>query len=66
LDIIAGDAPGGGAELAEKLGTVETDGGKVVGRIGNWFRQRYGFSPDCAVFPGTGDNPATFLSLVRE
>lgn len=66
LDIIAGDAPGEGAELAKKLGTVETDGGKVVGRIGNWFRQRYGFSPDCAVFPGTGDNPATFLSLVRE
>ncbi|WVQ74680.1 hypothetical protein IAR50_004284 [Cryptococcus sp. DSM 104548] len=61
------EAIGGGAEgadeLARKLGTVETDGGRIVGHIGKWFVERYGFSPDCAVFPGTGDNPATFLSL---
>jgi xylulokinase len=62
LEIIGKDGP----ELARKLGKVETDGGKVVGRIGDWFRQRYGFSRECAVFPGTGDNPATFLSLVCE
>lgn len=61
LEIIA---PGEGDELARKLGTVETDGGRVVGNIGKWFVERYGFSPDCAVVPGTGDNPATFLSLV--
>ncbi|KAK8844529.1 hypothetical protein IAR55_006375 [Kwoniella newhampshirensis] len=60
LDAIAGDdAP----ELARKLGTVETDGGRVVGHIGKWFVERYGFDPECCVFPGTGDNPATFLSL---
>lgn len=61
LEIIA---PGAAKELARKLGTVETDGGRVVGRIGKWFVQRYGFDPECAVVPGTGDNPATFLSLV--
>ncbi|ODO04532.1 hypothetical protein I350_05136 [Cryptococcus amylolentus CBS 6273] len=62
LEVIGGGAEGAD-ELARKLGTVETDGGRVVGHIGKWFVERYGFSPDCAVFPGTGDNPATFLSL---
>ncbi|TXT08657.1 hypothetical protein VHUM_02785 [Vanrija humicola] len=52
------------AALRSKLGLVETDGGRVVGHIGKWFTQRYGFSPECVVLPGTGDNPATFLSLV--
>lgn len=62
LSAVAGDKEGA-AELEKKLGTVETDGGRVVGKIGKWFVQRYGFDPECAVFPGTGDNPATFLSL---
>ncbi|GMK57827.1 hypothetical protein CspeluHIS016_0406610 [Cutaneotrichosporon spelunceum] len=60
LDVIA---PGEGAELARKLGRVETDGGRVVGNIGRWFVQRYGFDPECVVVPGTGDNPATFLAF---
>jgi xylulokinase len=64
LEAIAGEA--GAEELNRKLGQVETDGGRVVGQIGDWYVQRYGFSPDCCVFPGTGDNPATFLSLTRE
>ena len=53
-------------ELERKLGEVERDGGKVVGHVGKWFVDRYGFDPECCVFPGTGDNPATFLSLTRE
>ncbi|WRT70954.1 uncharacterized protein IL334_007953 [Kwoniella shivajii] len=52
-------------ELARKLGNVETDGGRVVGNIGRWYVERYGFDPECLVFPGTGDNPATFLSLTH-
>lgn len=63
LNAIAGKD--GAEELRRKLGVVETDGGKVVGKIGKWFVERYGFSPVCCVFPGTGDNPATFLSLTR-
>lgn len=63
LAVVAGSAEGV-ADLEAKLGTVETDGGRVVGHVGTWFQQRYGFHPDCLVFPGTGDNPATFLSLV--
>lgn len=68
LEVIAGDQAGGGGaeELERKLGKVESDGGRVVGNIGQWFVKRYGFHPDCCVFPGTGDNPATFLSLTRE
>jgi xylulokinase len=66
LAAVAGDQGAGASELARKLGTVETDGGRRVGAIGTWFVKRYGFDPDCAVFPGTGDNPATFLSLTCE
>jgi len=53
----------GRGELERKLGKVETDAGRVVGKIGSWFVDKYGFDPGCLVFPGTGDNPATFLSL---
>ena len=63
LDVVAGQQQGGAEELKRKLGKVETDGGKVVGMIGRWYVERYGFHPECCVFPGTGDNPATFLSL---
>lgn len=63
LEIIAGAGKDAGDELAEKLGKVESDGGRVVGQVGKWYVSRYGFSPDCIVCPGTGDNPATFLSF---
>jgi xylulokinase len=63
LKAIAGDAS---SDLAKMLGEVERDGGKPVGTIGNWFVERWGFSKECLVFSGTGDNPATFLSLTRK
>ncbi len=56
----------GVAELERKFGVVESDDGRLVGKVGKWFVERYGFNPECYVFPGTGDNPATFLSLTRE
>lgn len=64
LSAIAGED--GAKELSRKLGRVETDGGREVGKVGKWFVERYGFNPECSVFPGTGDNPATLLSLVCE
>ena len=66
-DHAALEAIAGGSEpaavLEAKLGHVESDGGRVVGRIGRWFVERYGFSSECIVCPGTGDNPATFLAF---
>ena len=64
LEVVAGKS--GMRELERKLGVVETDAGRVVGKVGRWFVERYGFDPNCCVFPGTGDNPATFLSLTCE
>ena len=54
---------GGAAELERKLGVIYRDAGAPVGTIGSWWQQRYGFSAECQVFPGTGDNPATFLAF---
>ncbi|CBQ72155.1 probable XKS1-xylulokinase [Sporisorium reilianum SRZ2] len=54
---------GGAVELEKKLGVIYRDAGAPVGTIGKWWMQRYGFSADCQVFPGTGDNPATFLAF---
>ncbi|GAA6033055.1 hypothetical protein JCM8097_000121 [Rhodosporidiobolus ruineniae] len=50
-------------ELARKLGPVEKDGGRVAGKIGRWFVERYGMSEDCLVNHCTGDNNATILSF---
>nr|CDI52793.1 probable XKS1-xylulokinase [Melanopsichium pennsylvanicum 4] len=54
---------GGATELERKLGRIYRDTGMPVGSIGNWWVDRYGFSKTCKVFPGTGDNPATFLAF---
>jgi xylulokinase len=60
LKAIAGDEAD---KLGDMLGEVERDGGRPVGKIGKWFTGRFGFSDECLVYSGTGDNPATFLSL---
>lgn len=54
---------GGAVELERKLGSIYRDAGTPVAKIGSWWTKKYGFSPDCHVFPGTGDNPATFLAF---
>jgi xylulokinase len=65
LALTAGeDAPGPATDdLRAKLGAVATDASVPVGRVAPYFVARYGFSPGCAVFPFTGDNPATMLAL---
>ncbi len=42
---------GGAMELERKLGKIYRDAGSPVGKIGKWWVQRYGFSPECQVFP---------------
>ncbi|EPY49860.1 xylulose kinase [Schizosaccharomyces cryophilus OY26] len=61
LDDVAG--PFQGSDLAIKLGSVEMNGAKQLGRIGSYFSEKYGFSSHCQIIPITGDNPATLLSL---
>lgn len=63
LELVAGGDAAAADELARKLGAVESDGGRIVGRIGRWWQEKLNFSPDCLVCPATGDNPATLLSL---
>lgn len=64
LQLIAGGPESAGKDLEAKLGKVETDPGKIVGKIGTYWQERLGFSPDCVVCPATGDNPATLMSFV--
>ncbi|KAI0792194.1 D-xylulose kinase [Abortiporus biennis] len=53
----------GGPELRAKLGPEPVPGGTVLGKISPWWVERYGFNPDCAIAPFTGDNPATVVAL---
>ncbi|MCO5594698.1 hypothetical protein L7F22_048731 [Adiantum nelumboides] len=60
LSIISAGQP---AELESKMGSVELDAARVVGKISRWLQLRYGFDKSCIVCSATGDNPATFLSF---
>ncbi|KAI9281146.1 hypothetical protein BY458DRAFT_450671 [Sporodiniella umbellata] len=53
----------GGVDLQKKLGSEPVEGGHTLGNIGNYFVERYGFSPDCSIMPFTGDNSATLASM---
>jgi xylulokinase len=35
----------------------------IVGAIDPWFCQRFGFSADCRILPGTGDNPSSLVGM---
>ena len=61
LELCAGSF--GAEDLMRKLGPVPEDGGMHLGMIDRYYIERYGFSPDCAVIPSTGDNPATIVAL---
>lgn len=63
LELVAGSTGEAAQQLYQKLGAVESDGGRIVGRVGKWWQERLGFSDDCLVCPATGDNPATLMSF---
>ncbi|CAN6674598.1 xylulose kinase [Trichomonascus vanleenenianus] len=50
-------------EIAAKLGDVEFDGKKSVGKISDYFVTKYGVASECQIVVFTGDNPGTILSL---
>lgn len=52
-----------GAEVENKLGSVETKGGEFAGLISSYFTKKYGVSHECQVNFCTGDNPGTILAL---
>lgn len=52
--------------LKEKLGPVDPIHYKADGQVSSYFVEKYGFSPDAKVYPFTGDNLATIISLPLE
>lgn len=59
--VSGGDVDG----LKRKLGPdpKNAKGGNVLGKVGEWWVKRYGFSNECVVAPFTGDNPSTIVTL---
>jgi xylulokinase len=56
LEATARDLPGGARALGDKLPPIAHPL-TVVGRIARYFQEKYGFTPDCAIVAGSGDNP---------
>ncbi|RDB23308.1 putative D-xylulose kinase A [Hypsizygus marmoreus] len=53
----------GGEMLRSKLGPEPVIGGTVLGKVHQWWVERWGLNPDCIVAPFTGDNPASVMAL---
>jgi xylulokinase len=53
---VAEGLPGGESALRNKLLPIVPPY-TIVGRIATYFIERYGFSPDCRIIAGSGDNP---------
>ena len=53
----------GADDLKKKLGPVSEDGGLHLGRVSEYYVQRYGFDAACTVVAFTGDNPSTIIAL---
>lgn len=53
----------GGEALRAKIGEEPVGGGTNLGKVAQWWVERYGFNQDCIVAPFTGDNPSSIVSL---
>ena len=56
LSATAADLPGGSDGLQSKLPELAAPD-SVVGNIATYFVEKYGFSPECTIIAGSGDNP---------
>ena len=56
VDAVSRGLPGGRRALRRKLTAVVAPD-SIVGRIAPYFVRKYGFSPDCRIAAGSGDNP---------
>jgi xylulokinase len=50
------DLPGGGKVFRRKLPAIVAPG-TIIGNIALYFVRKYGFSPECRIAVGSGDNP---------
>ncbi len=53
---VADGLPGGESALRNKLLPIVSPY-TIVGRVATYFIEKYGFSPDCRIIAGSGDNP---------
>lgn len=56
LDCVAPD-------LREKLGDKVAGPDESIGCISSYWSSKYGFSPDCQIYPFSGDNPCSLIGL---
>ncbi len=56
IKAVADGLPGGESALRNKLLPIVSPY-TIVGRIATFFIEKYGFSPDCRIIAGSGDNP---------
>ncbi|XP_019879890.2 xylulose kinase [Aethina tumida] len=52
-----------GKDVLGKLGEEVVPSNANLGKISNYYVERYGFSPECRVIAGTGDNPASLIGM---
>lgn len=50
-------------DLRSKLGEITPVSHENIGKISNYFVEKYNFNPDCKIYSFTGDNLATIISL---
>lgn len=62
MDAVSRGLPGGVAALEAKLPALDTPVAPA-GRIARYFQERYGFSPECIVNIGSGDNPQSKVMI---
>lgn len=63
VEAVSRGLPGGRRGLRQKLPSIVAPD-SIVGRIAPYFVRKYGFSPDCRIVAGSGDNPQSKV-LVR-
>ncbi|CAH0553307.1 unnamed protein product [Brassicogethes aeneus] len=52
-----------GPNAIDKLGEEVVPSNTNLGKISNYYVERYGFSPECRIITGTGDNPASLMGM---
>ncbi|MBN1644149.1 MAG: hypothetical protein JW856_04960 [Dehalococcoidales bacterium] len=65
IKAVANELPGGESALRNKLLPIVSPY-TIVGRIATFFIEKYGFSPDCRIIAGSGDNPQSKVLITDD